>query len=69
MIPGLVCENCEFYYRLSDQCRESGPRPLPVPVGPGDFRILGMWPAVRASDWCGKHSKLVGAVSIVAPGR
>lgn len=52
MASNQNCGIC-FYFR-GDQCRAEAPKAAPIPIGNSQIKILGYWPPVKPSDWCGQ---------------
>jgi hypothetical protein len=58
------CETCRFWQAHEDpsqgECRRRSPVLLAGSLGwlDGEDPALGVWPEVRATDWCGQFSPL-----------
>lgn len=53
------CNECQHFSAINQQCRRNPP--LPVILGAdanGQPMVAGMWPAVRAEDWCGEFHRV-----------
>ena len=53
------CGDCHFYEAKEKECRARPPTPFPFPgtntlTGQTTLSVLGMWPATRPENWCGK---------------
>jgi hypothetical protein len=54
---GVTCETCAFYRAANawvGRCARHAPRPADVLESNYTDRIAGIWPYVRATDWCGE---------------
>jgi hypothetical protein len=53
-----TCETCRHFHKeLSNmECRAKMPTPVIVPVSGGQFRVLGIFPAVTPTTWCAEHA-------------
>lgn len=46
------CDTCRFYSHLKTACRKSPPSVLFIPVA-NQMQVMGAYPPVTPSDWCG----------------
>lgn len=44
------CMTCRSYNEKTEECRHDPPVPMLI-----EGKILGVWPKVFATDWCGRH--------------
>jgi hypothetical protein len=56
----MMCGNCKFFVKEPLQpkqgsCHVKSPTPIPVPAAPGQIQMLGVWPPVMDSLWCGEY--------------
>ncbi|HAM41745.1 MAG TPA: hypothetical protein DCP69_10545 [Candidatus Omnitrophica bacterium] len=66
--PGaeMNCSTCPHFATMTSQCRMLAPA-LVMHAQPNQQVLpLGVWPHVRAEDWCGKHPGREGRVLPVA---
>lgn len=49
-----TCQDCRHFAPLEQQCRRNPPQAAIVPSPNGQPVVVGMWPSVKAEQWCGE---------------
>ena len=51
----MKCATCRYFQptEYGNQCRSRSPQVVVVVNGHGESKVLGRWPLVQATDWCG----------------
>lgn len=50
-----TCVTCRWFAPLAKECRVLPPQPVMVQGPGGQSAVLGIFPATREDNWCGRH--------------